>query len=242
MRHLLLYNNGETPPSLQQDLGDYAAWFQRVLGGDVTLELHRGFERPRHRVTGYDGLILSGSPRSLAEPEPWMDEAADFVRTAASAGVPVLGVCFGHQLLGHAFGGRVRVNPKGWEVGTIEVELTDEGARDPLFVGLGRRLVVNQSHRDEVYELGEAVRLAGGEHTEVQALAVGTHVRGVQFHPEMNAVVVRGLMTWRRLILTEDWARRDHAHTVEDRLGAACDTPDGERVLRNFVTELVKHA
>jgi GMP synthase (glutamine-hydrolysing) len=243
---LLLYKTGETDPRLVCDIGDYEAWFARVLGEACTFELHNGFEAPRcpatRSVRGYDGLLITGSPRSLVEPEPWMDDAAGFVRDAAQAGVPVLGVCFGHQLLGHAFGGRVRLNPNGWEVGTVEVELTDEGQRDPLYAGLPARLRVNQSHRDEVWELGEARRLAGGDHTANQSLAVGAHVRGVQFHPEMNGKVVRRLIHHRRLILDEDAARRGRDVRADSLLEAATDTPDAEKVLQNFALHFVRAA
>jgi GMP synthase (glutamine-hydrolysing) len=239
MRKLLLYKTGETDPRLVCDIGDYERWFGRVLGESVTLELHRAFDAPHHRLSGYDGLVITGSPRSLVAPEPWMDDAAAFVRKAADAGVPVLGVCFGHQLLGYAYGGRVRMNPNGWEVGTIEVELTAEGGRDPLFAGLPSRLRVNQSHRDEVWELGEATRLATGAHTSTQALGVGAHVRGVQFHPEMNATVIRRLITHRRVILDADHAERKRPVTVDGLLAGASDTPDAERVLGNFVEHFV---
>jgi GMP synthase (glutamine-hydrolysing) len=243
MRNLLLYKTGETDRQLVCDIGDYEAWFGRVLGEEVELELHRAFEAPHHRLEGYDGLIITGSPRSLVEPEPWMDDAAAFVRRAADAGVPVLGVCFGHQLLGYAHGGRVRVNPNGWEVGTVEVELTDDGRRDPLFDGLPGRLRVNQSHRDEVFGLGPEVRrLASGAHTETQSLAVGTHTRGVQFHPEMNGSVVRRIMTHRQRILADDLRARKCAHSVEDLIGRADDTPDAERVLANFARHFVRAA
>ncbi len=171
-----------------------------------------------------------------------MDDAAAFVRKAASAGVPVLGVCFGHQLLGYAYGGRVRMNPNGWEVGTVEVDLTDEGRRDPLFDGLPARLRVNQSHRDEVWELGETTRLASGAHTPNQSLAAGEHVRGVQFHPEMNGVVIRRLINHRRAILHADVLQRGRAVTVDGLLAEAADTPDAEKVLQNFARHFVKAA
>ena len=242
MRRLLLYKTGETDRQLVCDIGDYEAWFGRVLGEACTLEMHRAFEAPHHRIEGYDGLLITGSPRSLVEPEPWMDDAAAFVRKAASAGVPVLGVCFGHQLLGYAYGGRVRMNPNGWEVGTVEVDLTDEGRRDPLFDGLPARLRVNQSHRDEVWELGETRRLASGAHTPNQSLAAGEHVRGVQFHPEMNGVVIRRLINHRRAILHADVLQRGRAVTVDGLLAEAADTPDAEKVLQNFARHFVKAA
>jgi GMP synthase (glutamine-hydrolysing) len=236
MKRILLYKTGETAPELVRDIGDYERWFARVMGEGVELEIHLGFAEPRHhRLGSYDGMVITGSPRSLVEPEPWMDEAAATVRRAEEAGVPVLGVCFGHQLIGYAFGGRVRRNPNGWEVGTVEVALTDDGRRDPLFTGLAPLLRVNQSHQDEVADLGRARQLATGARTSHQAIAVGEHVRGVQFHPEMDGAVVRRLIEHRRHLL-----HGDPAETVDDMLARTGDTPDAEAVLRNFVRHFVR--
>ena len=243
MHRILLYKTGETDPTLVPAIGDYEKWFARVLGDGATLEVHRAFDKPRHTLAGYDGMVITGSPRSLVdgEVEPWMDDAAAFVRAADDAGVPVLGVCFGHQLVGYAYGGRVRKNPNGWEVGTVDVELTDEGARDPLFAGLPPRICVNQSHRDEVGTLGPTTRvLAAGAHTPHQAIAVGDHVRGVQFHPEMDAPVIQRIIAHRRLILTNDAIARCRANYCIDTLIArAANTPDAESVLRNFLRNFV---
>jgi len=244
VHRILLYKTGETDPNLVPHIGDYEKWFSRVLGDGYALEMHCAFDRPHHRLDGYDGMVITGSPRSLVEPEPWMDDAATFVRKVADAGVPVLGVCFGHQLVGYAYGGRVRQNPNGWEVGTVAVELTDDGARDPLFTGLPRTLHVNQSHRDEVGTLGPSTRvLAAGAHTPHQAIGVGEHVRGVQFHPEMNAPVIQRIIAHRRVILSDDAARRCRAgYCVDSLIARSTDTPDAERVLLNFVEQFVKKA
>jgi GMP synthase (glutamine-hydrolysing) len=236
-RQILLYKTGQTAPELVASIGDYERWFSRVMGDTVELEIHLAFSEPRHhRLTSYDAMIITGSPRSLVRPEPWMDDAAATVRRADEAGVPVLGVCFGHQLIGYAFGGRVQENPNGWEVGTVEVELTEEGRKDPLFDGLPSRLRVNQSHQDEVADLGQTRRLAGGAHTPNQAIAVGEHVRGVQFHPEMDGVVVRRLIEHRRALLHGHPRRKE---SIEEMLARTGDTPDAEAVLRNFVRHFV---
>ena len=243
-RKILLYKNGDTHADVRRDVGSYHRWFSRLVGERAELVIHRGFELPRPDFGGFDGLILTGSASSLVEPEPWMHDAAGFVRDAAVAGLPVLGVCFGHQLVGRAWGCSVRVNPRGWEAGTHEVELTDEGSRDALFAGLPQRVRVNQSHRDEVDVLGPGVvRLAGGEHTLNQALAVGDHVRGVQFHPEMDGVVIRRLIRHRRNILDDDAVRTGRAcHGHDALLERAADTPDAARVVLNFFERFVCRA
>ncbi len=245
MRRILLFKNGHTHPDVKRDVGSYHRWFTRILGDRAELVVHYGMEQPRPSAAGFDALILTGSPASLVEPEPWMDEACAFVRDCADAGMPVLGVCFGHQMIGRAWGGSVRKNPNGWEAGTYEVHLTDEGRRDPLFAGLGPTLHANQSHRDEVATLGPGVRhLAGSALTAHQAIAVSAHVRGVQFHPEMDGVVIRRLIEHRRLILADDAHRNGRGHVAhpEALLARASDTPDAERVVRNFFDHFVCRA
>ncbi len=244
LRKVLLFKTGQTDGSLRCDIGDYEEWFSRVLGEAVRLEIHDAIVSPKADVRGLDGMVITGSPRSLVEPEAWMDEAAETVRRAHAAGVPTLGVCFGHQLIAHAFGARVRMNPNGWEFGTRDVDLTDDGAGDPLFAGLPRRVRVNQSHRDEVWELGSMIRrLAGSDHTETQAIGVGEYVRGVQFHPEMDGKVVRRIIEYRRPILEEDLSCRGRCRTQLGRfVDASTDTPHGEQVLRHFVERFVRAA
>ncbi len=248
-RKLLFYKLAKNDPDIIHRFGFYETWFERVLGPDRlhVYEAHRptGEVDPRPDPRGFDGLVISGSPSSLCRREDWMDEAAGMVRRAAEAGVPVLGVCFGHQLIAHAWGSAVTENPRGWEIGTCQVTLTDAGARDPLFDGLPRALTVNETHQDHVADLRpEIVRLAGNDQTPTQAIAIGEHVRGVQFHPEVNGQIVRAYIEKRRHILEEDVALRgrpEHDRPAA-RFETAIDTPEGERVLRNFDHHFVQKA
>lgn len=246
MHRLLLYKTGRTDPAIVSATGDYEQWFTRVLGTgelQVSLEVHLAFEQPKHPLGGYDGMIITGSPMSLAKPEPWMDDAAWLCREAHTTGTPTLGVCFGHQLLGYAFGGRVHAHPRGWEVGTCEVRLLEAGRADPLFANVPDVLRCNMSHRDEIVDLPATItRLAENDHTAAQAIAVDEHTRGVQFHPEISGPVIKHIMGYRRQRLIDECGGCNRALDVDALIARSGDTPHAEEVLRNFVRHFVARA
>jgi GMP synthase (glutamine-hydrolysing) len=139
--------------------------------------------------------MMTGSPLSVTQPEPWMQRAADFMVEAGEKGTPVLGVCFGQQLLAHAYGGKVSRNLQGREIGTVEVSLTEAGRKDPLFDGLPERFAVQATHEDIVSQLPEGAQvLAGNANTAAQALAFRPNVRGVPVHPEAPTDAMRALI------------------------------------------------
>ncbi len=197
MARILVARTGTTEPAVVARHGDYDDWFRAVLEPAGALlsvvEVHRGLPLPD--PLAWDGLLLTGSPCSVRDEAPWMAPLAGAALAAAAAGLPVLGVCFGHQLLGEALGGRVERNPAGPEYGTVTVELTEAGARDPLFAGLPRRLAVQATHRDAlVRPPRHALRLAGNANTPWQAFAAGPHIRCVQFHPELTEAAMADLL------------------------------------------------
>ncbi len=233
----MLFQLGEAPESVRARHGGYASWFERAWDGPLTVVDGRaGGRAPSAKE--FAGIVVSGSASSLAEPEPWMDDAAALVSDAHQTGTPLLGVCFGHQLIGRAFGGKVIVNPKGWEIGTCHVELHDEGAADPLFQGLGRRLRVNLTHRDMVCPDANRATplrvLAQNDATPIQALAAGEHIRGIQFHPELSGAVARGYIDARRHLLAP--------HDPDALIARTDDCPDGLAVMRNFRRHFVDRA
>jgi GMP synthase (glutamine-hydrolysing) len=222
MKSVLLLKPGRT--SSRAVLGDYESWFGAAVEGLARLhpvELHEG-ERPPP-LEGFDAVIMTGSPLSVidAHATPWMREAADYL-LAASERVPVLGVCFGHQLLAWKLGAPVRRNPRGRELGTVEVQLR---VRDPLFAELPDVVQVQATHDDEVAALPDGAELlATNEHCAVQAFAHGPRLRAVQFHPEMNAASIGFCI---------DHPETAAAHRARAR---ARESLHGAIMLRNFVT------
>lgn len=187
-KRVLLLKPGVT--SSKQVLGDYEVWFSRASGGAAMhpVELHAG-ERPP-RVDGFDAVIMTGSPLSVTAPTDWMARAADYLVEAAERR-PVLGVCFGHQLLAWRHGAQVIRNPAGRELGTVFVELTEAGRRCPLLGGFPQRFDVQATHEDMVVPGSAPLTvLASNAQCGVQAFSVGPRTWGVQFHPEMDAASI----------------------------------------------------
>ena len=142
----------------------------------------------------FSGVIVSGSPAMVTERLPWAERAAAWI--AASHGrVPMLGVCFGHQLVAHALGGQVIDNPAGSEYGTVEVETLADAAGDPLIGDAPRRFLAQAAHSQSVAVLPSgAVALARNGHG-LQAARYGRMTWGVQFHPEFDAAISDMLLT-----------------------------------------------
>ncbi len=243
-RPVCIHVCGAPPPPVAAEHGVFADWFRRLLSVhpvDAVAVDARAGRRPD--ASGFAGIVVTGSPASVAEPEPWMDATVELVRDARRSGTPVLGVCFGHQIVAAALGGSVLVNPLGWEVGTRAVELTAEGQTDPLFAGLGPTVRVNFSHRDVVDPASlppGCPVLARNHKSGAQAFAAGDAVRCVQFHPEFDGATARGYLRTRHDVLAADAAARgapdEHPAVLLEQTG---DTPDSERIFHNFIRHWV---
>lgn len=139
-------------------------------------------ERP-DRPEAYSGVVITGSSASVYDQEPWSEEALGWIRGAVAAGVPVLGVCYGHQLLGEALGGPGTVRrAAGPEVGYHTVRLR---RGDPLFDALPEQFTTFMTHNDEVVARPGFEVWGDSDACALQALRVpGRPVWGVQFHVE----------------------------------------------------------
>ncbi|HEX9604780.1 MAG TPA: glutamine amidotransferase [Myxococcales bacterium] len=223
---LVIVQTGTAAPEIVRQHGDYPDWFNQALGAELpVLRAHLGetLELP----AGTQGVLVSGSPLSLTRPEPWMDEVAEELLRIGERGTPVLGVCFGHQLLGRAAGSQVVRNPKGREIGTVRVQLTAAGRTDPLFRGWvpDEGLAdVQATHVDSVDPVPPgATLLASNERCATQALRLSDAVASVQFHPELRPETLRDLIDSRAGALRAegldpDSLRADVRETASARL------------------------
>ncbi len=212
--------------------GDFAHWI-RVAGGlhrdeSPSVNVEAGAPLPGH--AGLAGVIVSGSGAMVSDRLEWSERCAAWLAAAARAGVPIMGICYGHQLLAHALGGEVGDHPGGREMGTMEIVLDPAAADDPLLGAMPARFDAQLTHVQSVLRLPEgAVALACSAHEPVQAFRWGDAAWGVQFHPEFSATHMRGYIRARRTALLRESLDAD---ALLRGVGAA---PQGRRVLRRFV-------
>jgi GMP synthase (glutamine-hydrolysing) len=191
---ILIVQTGTAAPELVRGHGDYPAWFQKILGEPFpVVRTHEGEKLPKGTP---QGIVVTGSPLSVMDKAPWMLELGHELLRKGEAGAQVLGVCFGHQLLAKAAGGDVVLNPRGREIGTVTVQLTEAGRRDPLFGWCSAGSFETQAtHMDAVDPLPpSATLLASNENCAVQAFRISETVAGVQFHPEATPAALRDLI------------------------------------------------
>jgi GMP synthase (glutamine-hydrolysing) len=231
VRRVLVIKTGTTLPELRPRRGDYEDWIVERLGLPwERIELVVAYEGETlpdpHEPAG---VVVTGSSALVSAREPWSERVAAWLREAVATGTPLFGICYGHQLLAHALGGRVGRNPRGREIGTVALELHAAAREDPLLGGLPAQLKVQATHVESVLELPPGARLLASSATDPhQAFACGERAWGVQFHPEFDAEVVRTYLEVRREeIRGEGIDPESLERTVEE-------SPHGTRLLRRF--------
>jgi GMP synthase (glutamine-hydrolysing) len=229
---ILVLLAGAPGPAVRAALGGFDRWFAEGLApaADVATCTRADLPAP----DAHDGVVVTGSYASVTERAPWMERAGEWLLEAARTR-PVLGVCFGHQLLAHALGGAVERNLRGPEVGTREVELTDAGRADPLFAGLPARFAVQETHEDHVPAAPPgATVLARNDHAPVQAFAHGPRIRAVQFHPEFSPARVRAICDEQRA-----WLDAAGPRVHGEAIASLRETPEATGLLVRWVERFV---
>lgn len=152
-----------------------------------------------------DSWLVSGSVSSAYEPLEWIDRAREFVAAAVAADLPLVAICFGHQLLAQALGGDVSLSERGWGVGLHHYDVVAELPRWPEDLDTPTSLSLLASHQDQVTRLPEAATvLASSHHCPVAAFSVGDRVVAVQAHPEFTPELTARLIEARRDVIGEE--------------------------------------
>lgn len=234
---LLIVQTGKTFSDISKTQGDFADWIAAGLGNPSN-QLHinawevSAFPSPSNLA----GIVLSGSHAMVTDREDWSERLAAWLRNCVEEGVPVLGICYGHQLLAHAMGGEVGYRAQGIEIGTRSINVTENAVEDALFKNLPAQFPAQLVHSQSVLTLPlNAILLASSADEPHQAFRIGNCAWGVQFHPEFSANAMRAYIQQKADYLIEQQQN-------PKVLGAAVeDTPQASALLQRFARDVVNN-
>ena len=228
---ILVLKTGEALPSVKARFDDFEAWIAKGVGVSISdLVLASAYAgEPLPDPASIGGVIVTGSPAMVSAREDWSEAAAAWLAPLVeNDALPVLGICYGHQLIAHGLGGQIRPNPNGREMGTVETRLDAAAlATDPVLnAGV---YPTHMSHVESVVVPPSDAQVLGTTEIEPHAaLRFGPRQWGVQYHPEFDREIMRGYVEARRDILAGEGLDPD------GMLESAVETPEATGLLRRF--------
>ena len=193
-----ILETGAPPADLKNRFGSYGDMFRQLLGPDYRYSYYdvRQGQLPE-QVGRHDAYLITGSASGVYDGDRWIESLKQFIQQS-SGRTPVVGICFGHQIMAEAYGGRVTKSPKGWGAGLHSYEIKRRAAwmnsdREP-------GLSIPVSHQDQIIDLpSDATVLAASEFTPYAVLEYPQR-RAISFqgHPEFSPEYATALIDLRR--------------------------------------------
>ncbi len=222
---LAILETGRPPGDLSSRFGDYPAMFSRMLGSEFELETFRAHAGEIPDPAAHDAYLITGSPAGVYDPLPWIPPLLQFIRGAAAK--KMIGICFGHQAMAEALGGRVEKSEKGWCIGLHRYHV--ERAR-PWMDG-SDAISIPVSHQDQVVvQPPNTDVIATSDFTPYAALAWSDRPAiSFQFHPEFEPDYAKALIGERYDIVPDP-----------DAAIASLDLPDDRARVTGWINQFLK--
>ena len=208
-------------PEWVPEFGEYPDMFMALLeAADPSLEfavydVEQG-EYPDD-IDEVDAYLITGSKSSVYDDKPWIATLMDFVRELDRRQKKIVGICFGHQLVAQALGGKTEKSPRGWGVGLQGYRFSSTPSWHD---GEDQDFAILASHQDQVVENARGARvLASSDFCDNAVVQVGEHILTFQGHPEFLPGYSREIMEFRREMIGESTYQAGVASLAREQQG-----------------------
>ena len=224
MKNVVILSNGPGLTEIINKYGHSSDWIPRIINNNsINFTIKKVYENDFDIDIDADAYILTGSKYSIYDDIDWIYKLINFTKKLIENQRYVLGICFGHQVLAHCLGAKVKKNKLGWELGSYKINLTEKGLNNKLFEGFSSQEIVYESHQDTVLDLPDNVDILADSIKSNQSFSFNEKIFGVQFHPEFSKEVTRMLMDLRI------------AKGISVDSNDLLDSPKSHSVLKNFL-------
>ena len=197
MKKVVILSAGPGLSEIVEKYGHSSDWIPSLLSAyKLEFIVKKTYLKDALSINDGDLFIITGSKYSVYDNNQWIKELLGFVSLLIKNKKPILGICFGHQVIAKCIGADVVKNKLGWELGSYKMNLTDSGLKNPLFKGFNNNDVAYESHQDVVINLPKNATVLANTEKSVQSFNYD-NCYGVQFHPEFSLEVTRMLMDLR---------------------------------------------
>ncbi|WP_413616159.1 glutamine amidotransferase [Halomonas cupida] len=232
MKPLIILKTGDSFDDVIEHRGNFEQLFAAALNAPATLPIDVVDARDVDALPdpgSLGGAVITGSHAMVTDREVWSEALKPWLRQALAVDLPLLGVCYGHQLMADALGGQAGYHPAGRECGSFAIQLDAAASDDPLFAELPPIFPAHLTHSQTVLKApAGATVLARNAHDPHQALRYGPRQWSVQFHPEFDVNVMQRYLDHQREPLQQQGA------DPEALYAGICPTPQASSLLSRF--------
>ncbi len=194
MKYIYILKVGETFPQTKQKYNDFDNWISRFLKKSQakvkTINVLENKKLPT--LNSARGFIITGSHAMVTEELGWSIRVEKYIQKISKTNIPLLGICYGHQLIAKALGGKSDYNKKGKEIGVVKIQTLPNYYKDPLLKDFPKKFYAYETHYQTVIKLPKKAKvLAKNQKESHQAVRFEKNIWGVQFHPEFDKKIMK---------------------------------------------------
>jgi GMP synthase (glutamine-hydrolysing) len=193
LKFIYIIKTGQTFENTKQKLGDFEDWVFNSMG-ETKLEIKiidilNGDDLPE--LENLAGAVITGSHSMVTDGLVWSLNLERWIQQLSSLDIPILGICYGHQLIAKALGGLCGYHAKGKEIGSVDIHSLEAIKEDALFKNAPKSFKAHTTHSQTVLQLPKnSVVLAKNSHEPHHIVRFDTMIWGVQFHPEYDTNIM----------------------------------------------------